>query len=129
MNSTLICPGCGSSDLCARFLLPNHPVVLNYRFASAAAARSVPRRDINLAQCSRCGLVFNASFEASVVPYDENYENRQCFSPAFQDHLGSLACRLIAENGLKNARILEVGCGKGDFLRLICAEANARGVG
>ncbi len=99
MSFILKCPGCASIDLCAHFVLPSQPVVLNYRFATAAAACSVERRDIRLTQCACCGLVFNQSFEPWAVPYDENYENRQCFSPAFQAHLDNLACRLIAEFG------------------------------
>jgi len=113
----------------AAFRLPDQPVVLNYRFHSADDASRVPRRDIALVQCANCGLVFNAEFDANAVPYDERYENRQCFSPAFQQHLDGLAQSLIARHGLRGGRILEIGCGKGDFLRLICAAASALGTG
>lgn len=123
------CPGCGSDSLSVPFCLPRQPVVLNYRFRDAMAASRVPRRDVTLVQCRHCGLVFNATFDPAVIPYDENYENRQCFSPAFGAHLNALAEQLTARNGLRGGRILEVGCGKGDFLRLLCATANARGEG
>lgn len=111
------------------FQLSRQPVVLNYRFASSHQATRVPRRDIHLRQCTRCGLIFNASFSPEVIPYDENYENRQCFSPAFVGHLEQLAADLTTRYSLKKSTILEVGCGKGDFLRLICRTAQARGVG
>jgi len=123
------CPGCGGRRLSAAFRLPRQPVVLNYRFADAAAASRVPRRDVTLVQCARCGLVFNATFDPAVIPYDENYENRQCFSPAFQQHLETLAHTLTERNRLRGGSILEVGCGKGDFLRLLCATAEAAGEG
>jgi SAM-dependent methyltransferase len=103
--------------------------VLNYCFDSAAKALRVPRRDLRLAQCLNCGLIFNTAFDAAAMPYDGNYENRQCFSPAFQQHLHALADELIARHGLRNGRILEVGCGKGDFLKLLCRRAHAVGVG
>jgi cyclopropane fatty-acyl-phospholipid synthase-like methyltransferase len=74
-------------------------------------------------------LVFNATFDPAIIPYDENYENRQHHSPTFTAHLERLAGRLIESNGLQSGRILEVGCGKGDFLRLLCREAKAAGVG
>ncbi len=104
-------------------------MVLNYRFATPEAATRVPRRDLLLRQCAGCGLVFNATFRPEVIPYDANYENRQCFSEAFNKHLEQLADSLIRDHGLRRSRILEVGCGKGDFLRLICRKAGATGTG
>lgn len=115
--------------MAATYRLPNQPAVLNYRFRSADEARQVPRRDIALAQCAHCGLVFNSEFDPNAIPYDERYENRQCFSPAFQQHLDDLGRSLIERHQLRGGRILEVGCGKGDFLRLICNAASAEGVG
>lgn len=129
MKSRSDCPGCGNRALSAAFCLPRQPVVLNYRFKDADAAAKVGRRDVTLRQCRKCGLVFNATFDIAAIPYDENYENRQSFSPAFQAHLDKLAVDLTRRNNLKGGLILEVGCGKGDFLRLLCAVAKAEGVG
>lgn len=123
------CPGCGHELLTASCRIARQPVVLNYRFHTAAAAMRVRRKDIQLVQCEVCGLIFNAAFDASLVPYDANYENRQCFSPAFQEHLTTLAGDLIARHALRGKHLLEVGCGKGDFLRLICERAAATGAG
>ncbi len=129
MKSRPDCPGCGNRALSVPFCLPRQPVVLNYRFRDAAAASRVRRRDVTLRQCRRCGLVFNATFDIDAIPYDGNYENRQSFSPAFQAHLDRLAADLTRRNRLQGGRILEVGCGKGDFLRQLCAVAGAEGVG
>jgi ubiquinone/menaquinone biosynthesis C-methylase UbiE len=129
MKSRTDCPGCGNRTLSAPFCLPRQPVVLNYRFKDAEAAAKLRRRDVTQRQCRKCGLVFNATFDIAAIPYDENYENRQSFSPAFQTHLDKLAAELTRRNSLKGGRILEVGCGKGDFLRLLCATARAEGVG
>jgi SAM-dependent methyltransferase len=123
------CPGCGGKRLGPALCLPRQPVVLNYRFPTAAAARRVPRRDVTLVQCRDCGLAFNASFDDSVIPYDAGYENRQCFSPAFVGHLNALAARLARRIPAAGSSVLEVGCGKGDFLRMICAQSGASGVG
>jgi SAM-dependent methyltransferase len=124
-----ICPGCGGKRFAGRLPLQRQPVVLNYRFPTPAAATRVPRRDLLLRQCAGCGLVFNATFRPEVIPYDANYENRQCFSEAFNAHLDSIADSLIRDHRLHRERILEVGCGKGDFLRLICRKAGATGTG
>jgi len=123
------CPGCGGSLLPAGLLLRRQPVVLNYRFRSVAEAQAVPRRDVDLRQCRECGLVFNAAFDPAVVPYDANYENRQVHSPTFRAHVTELVGRLDRVPGLRGGRLLEVGCGKGDFLREAvaltgCAEAD-----
>lgn len=123
------CPGCGSTRLSSPYRIARQPVILNYRFTTRAAALGLKRRDILLTQCRRCGLVFNSTFAPALIPYDEKYENRQCFSPAFQQHLGDLAENLIGRYSLRGKRILEIGCGKGDFLRLLCERAGAKGVG
>jgi len=102
---------------------------MNYRFLTAADSHKVPRRDVDLAQCKSCGLIFNRTFEADAIPYDENYENRQSFSMAFQNHVNQLAEKIIERGKLKGGRVLEVGCGKGDFLKLVCNKANAKGLG
>lgn len=123
------CPGCGGSRLTAAFVLPKQPVVLNYRFRSAADARAVPRRNVHLVQCRGCSLVFNAEFEPDITPYDQNYENRQGFSPVFRAHVTDLIHRLAQVPGVRGGRILEVGCGKGDFLREAAATTGARADG
>ncbi len=129
MSERTACSGCGSTLLTERYWVPRQPVVLNYRFGSLDASRTVHRRDLELRQCSHCGLVFNAIFDPTVIPYDENYENRQCYSAAFGEHLRTLAADLTADNHLAGQNLLEVGCGKGDFLRLLCRTASAVGDG
>lgn len=115
--------------LTGSLVIPNQPVVLNYRFSTPSAAQQVQRRDIDLVQCRSCGLIFNSSFEPDIIPYDQNYENGQSHSAAFEAHLTSIATRLVRTNHLEGGTLLEIGCGKGDFLRLICRLAGARGDG
>lgn len=85
--------------------------------------------DIVLVQCRSCGLVFNRQFDGQLVPYDANYENSQCYSPAFQSHMENLAAHLVEKYDLRHKRILEVGCGKGAFLKLICQQGDNAGAG
>jgi len=123
------CPGCGALALGDSFFLAQQPVILNYRFATAEAARAVARRDMRLRECKNCGLVFNAILDPAAIPYDERYENRQNFSAGFTAMLEETADLLTQRYSLQGGAVLEVGCGKGDFLTLLCERARARGVG
>lgn len=124
-----ICPGCHKLTLPGDYTIQEQPIILNYRVATVEDALKIPRRDIRLEECGYCGLIFNAAFDAAVIPYDEKYENRQCFSPEFNSYLENLANDLTQRHQLKGKRILEIGCGKGDFLKLICQQAGASGTG
>lgn len=128
-GGTQRCPACGSLVLDAGVCLGKHPVVLNYRFKQKSEAMTVPRREIWLRECTDCGLVFNAAYDESAIPYDQRYDNRQGFSAAFVSMLEETADVLTERYSLEGRTILEVGCGKGDFLRLICQRAQARGCG
>jgi len=119
MKSGMFCTGCGSADLSNPVVIENQPVILNYRFDSPAAAASVPLRPIELRECAACGLVFNAAFEKGLVPYDAAYENRQSHSAAFAAHTAKVAKMIGAMMESERPRILEVGCGKGQFLRQV----------
>ena len=58
-----------------------------------------------------------------------DYESSQAFSPRFIEYAKELAIRLIDRHGLRGKDIVEIGCGAGDFLALICALGGSRGVG
>lgn len=123
------CPGCGSTALGECLALAQQPVILNYRFDSREAAESVERRDIHLRECNDCGLIFNSILDEHAIPYDEAYENRQNFSVSFQRMLEETADRLATRYSIQEGMIAEVGCGKGDFLTLICERTASRGIG
>src|SRR6187549_1498851 len=99
------CPGCGSARLGDRLFLAQQPVILNYRFATADAAKSVARRDLELRECTDCGLVFNSILDAEAIPYDERYENRQNFSAGFRAMLEETADRLAQRYSLNGGTV------------------------
>jgi SAM-dependent methyltransferase len=63
------------------------------------------------------------------MEYTQQYENSLHFSPIFQDFAKELADRLIETYNLHGKSIIEIGCGKGDFLKLLCETGGNRGVG
>lgn len=123
------CPGCGATQFSSPLTIKSQPVVLNYRFQSAPMAQEVRRADIDLVQCQDCALVFNRTFQPDLTPYDERYENSQCYSPAFLSHLERVADRLISRYHLRQKEILELGCGKGFFLKQLCERGGNHGAG
>jgi SAM-dependent methyltransferase len=126
---SFICTGCGHSNLSEPLIWESQPVILNYRFPTPESARDACRRDMELRQCLNCGLIFNATVDLSVIPYDERYENSQSSSPLFLDFMRGTAEHLNKTYPLEEGTVLEVGCGKGDFLRLICGISGAKGIG
>jgi hypothetical protein len=129
LHDATSCPGCGAAVSDEGCLLEQQPVVLNYRFTDRSEAMAVPRRDIWLRECGDCGLIFNAAHDECVIPYDSRYDNRQNYSPSFVAMVEETADLLIGRHPLAGGTILEVGCGKGDFLRMICGRAGAHGLG
>jgi SAM-dependent methyltransferase len=132
MSAALLssCPGCGTKAQPPALKLPAEPVVLNYRYHNPTDSASCPRAPIDLAECARCGLIYNASFQPALVPYDQNYENTQSHSPFFAAHILSIISILREHYKLSSSsRILEIGCGKGDFLKTIQKIIGCGGVG
>jgi 2-polyprenyl-3-methyl-5-hydroxy-6-metoxy-1,4-benzoquinol methylase len=105
------------------------PVHCNLLWSSREAALRAPRGDIRLGFCQICGMIYNLAFEASRVTYAQAYENSLHFSPRFQAYAQELATRLINKYHLQGKKILELGCGQGEFLSTLCAQGGNQGVG
>jgi SAM-dependent methyltransferase len=94
-----------------------------------AEALAFPRGDLALALCRRCGFISNLAFDAAMNDYSAKYEETQGFSPRFRQFAESLANRLIGRYDLHGKRVLEIGCGKGEFLVLLCELGKNHGTG
>lgn len=84
---------------------------------------------VHLVACRQCGFVFNENFESELLDYSQDYENSQDRSGHFSTHMRSVAESLVQRNALHGKRILEIGCGKGGFLKLIVDIAGGQGKG
>jgi Methyltransferase domain/C-methyltransferase C-terminal domain len=123
------CNVCASTVEVAELLVIREmPIDTNRLWESSDEARAVPRGSIEIGFCMACGHVFNATFDESMVNYREDYEISQMFSPRFREFAETLAERLVEAYDLHGADVVEIGGGKGDFLELLCARGNSRGV-
>lgn len=128
-NRNSACPIC-YSDLTEYILtISQVPIHCNILFASRDAAKNTPRGDISLFYCGNCGHIYNAAFQAGRMTYDGEYENSLHFSPRFQAYADSLAVDLVTRYDLKGKDLLEIGSGKGEFLKLLCQIGSNRGIG
>jgi SAM-dependent methyltransferase len=123
------CPNCGSADLDdvhAVAGVPAHSMLLLH---DPDAARAFPTGDIVLAVCGACGFVTNRAYDPALESYDAEYEASQAFSPTFNAFHQALADDLIARYDLHGKEVVEIGCGQGEFLRLLCQRGGNRGLG
>lgn len=90
--------------------LPNSPLT---------SAASEPAYGNLLLRLNRpLSFVENAEFDDRLAVYDDNYQNSQAHSPAFQQHMKTVL-GLLKRHFPANSKLVEVGCGKGDFLSLV----------
>ena len=123
------CPVCGASDLTPIMDIPGVPVYCNRLWSSRKEAVGADRGDILLSFCNECGHVFNLAFNPGLMAYTEDYENSLHFSLRFQKYATTLAENLVKKYSLYDKDVVEIGCGKGDFLSMICRLGRNRGVG
>ncbi len=131
LASASLCPVCASANIAPILEIPPIPIDTCRMWRSQAGARSAQKAPLILSFCSNCTHVFNRTYDdelAELAHYEEDYENSQMFSRRFQQYAEELADRLITTYGLYRKRIVEIGGGRGDFLRIICARGDNCGV-
>jgi Methyltransferase domain/C-methyltransferase C-terminal domain len=121
------CVVCASADIVPILDLSALPTDTIRLWPSRSAACSARKARMSLAYCKNCGHLFNRCYDDNLVDYEVDYENSQMFS-WFHRYAEELADRLISTYQLYNKKIVEIGGGKGDFLRIICDRGNNSGV-
>ncbi|HET7233285.1 MAG TPA: methyltransferase domain-containing protein [Longimicrobium sp.] len=124
------CPACGAETGEPFLVRTDVPVHQNLPLGSLEEAAAVPRGDLRMVACPACGFVFNAAFDPGLLKYGPGYDNDQSHSDAFRRHLDGRLRHLLDERGVRDSRVVEVGCGNGAFLRrLVEGDAGNLGFG
>jgi SAM-dependent methyltransferase len=125
----MICPACGATTTQVVYSISAIPIHSCVLLDSQEAARLFPKRDLALAFCDNCGFAFNHIFDEKVINYSTNFEESQHFSETFSGFAKSLAQQVAEKCNVRGRHILEIGCGKGEFLRELCRVGGATGLG
>lgn len=125
----LACTVCGSEELEEVLSIEHIPVQCNLLWNTREEAQSCTKGNIRLTYCSSCGHIFNSDFDPTLLEYSQSYENSLHFSSRFQEYANGLVEELTERYRLFNKNIVEIGCGKGDFLEMICAYGENHGYG
>lgn len=116
MTSTSCCPACGAATGEPFLRWPTVPVHSCLLVDTETEAREFPRGDLALVFCRACGFIYNAAFDPAHTSYSPDYEETQGFSPRFQAFARDLAARWVGTYHLEGGKVVEIGCGKGEFL-------------
>jgi hypothetical protein len=123
------CPNCLHGSMATFYELDPVPVHSVALVRSRDAAISFPTGRIELGACQTCGFISNIAFDEKKMNYSPDCEETQGFSPTFTTFHRKLASDLIARFDLHNKTVLEIGCGKGEFISLLCAIGSNHGIG
>lgn len=83
---------------------------------------------IELVRCGACGMFFNRAYNGELVDYGRGYDSVRSHSEVYRAYLEGLT-ETMAGGVEAGQKILEVGCGDGEFLRRLCSVTRANGVG
>ena len=126
---TRTCPNCGGVRSRVFHHVAAVPVNSCLLFSDRQQAQNLESGDIDLAFCPDCSFIYNAAWKPELTVYSDLYEETQGFSPTFKAFHRQLAEELIGRYDIVGKEIVEIGCGKGEFLSLLCELGRNDGIG
>ena len=128
-STSNICPSCKKPGMSEFYTAKDVPINSCLMFSTHQEAISFPRGNVLLGFCHNCGFISNLVFDASKIDYATLAPEEQGFSGTFNTYAQGLATHLIDTYNLHEKHISEIGCGRGDFLALLCELGSNYGVG
>jgi Methyltransferase domain/C-methyltransferase C-terminal domain len=111
----------GGNDFISVFEQENVPVFQNKIYPTQEEAMVAQKGKVELVQSLVSGFIFNKSFDPDIMNYDVHYQNEQSSSIIFKNHL-QYVLELLKSFGIKDKKIVEVGCGKAVFFEMMLKE-------
>jgi hypothetical protein len=125
----MTCTACGCPEMELFHDLRDIPVHNTLLMKTREEAIGFPRGDLRLGFCPWCGFIRNVDYDPSLQAYSDQIEETQAFSATFNTFHRKLAEDLIERHCLRGKTILEIGCGKGEFLNMLCDLGGNEGIG
>ena len=123
------CIVCNSSILEPLYHPKDQPLAALSLPKTKEEALQAPRYPLEFVMCASCGHVFNVSFDYSLIPYQNDSNLMYNTGSVWMEYLKE-AASLVGSYELKGKTIVDIGCGDGGFLRLLCSlEPEARYIG
>lgn len=129
MRTGQTCPVCSGNEASTIFAMNDVPVNSVVLVHDETEANDFPVGQIDLVACPSCGFAWNASFDTDLVAYGDGYEATQAFSPTFNSFHERLAADMVDRFDLTGRRVIEIGCGQGEFLNLLRQQGVESGLG
>jgi SAM-dependent methyltransferase len=101
----------------------------NYLYPSYQEALNAPRDDIELCFCLSCTHLYNIRFDPGRPFYEQGYDNSLFYSSRYQSYAIGQARRLINAYALRGGKVIDIGCGGGEFLQLLHRLGGCTGTG
>jgi SAM-dependent methyltransferase len=127
--SALDCPQCGTEQSVPVLEFNDVPIIPNTAWATEESALKAPLVSVRLVSCSSCELIYNATFDKDLIAYTKTYGNALHYSTRFQSYSQQIATHLKTQYNLQGKLVVEIGCGTGYFLNLLCRTADCSGAG
>jgi len=123
------CPICTSKQRFDFLEIPGLPVTVGSLCATRDDAIHATKGDLKLSLCRDCSYIWNRGYESGKHDYSPGYEISLHYPSTYQRFLDQLAKRLIEDYELRGKTVLEIACGTGHFLRMLCKLGGNHGIG
>jgi SAM-dependent methyltransferase len=122
------CTVCGGSSLVDLLAIETIPAQDGVLWASYDEAIAAPQGEVHLQMCLRCSYIGNSAFEPDLLRFTE-YNVSPEFSAQYRGFIEDLGEQLIDRHDVRSCDVVDLGCGNGFFLKMMCSMGGNRGVG